>query len=158
MKAFIVGLGLLGIGTYVYYRQQVKLLMAMKYSLNNIVVLEKNKDKIVLQITLNVKNDSEIDFTLSGWQFNVLINGEEISRITDTNKNITINAYGGVSQIAFNVAFNPSKFGLLDLLASVISTGKSTLISINGNISIFSGFLSTKKSPINITKKLKDFI
>jgi len=157
-KIFLLGLGLSGLGVYWYYKRQVDLLYKMKYSIADVKILEKTSDNMKVQIILNVVNNSEIDFTLTGWNFEMLINNELVSLISDNGKKVFVKANGGQTQLSFNASFSPKDYGLIDLLASVIDTGKGTLITLKGNVSVYSGFIVSTKSPVDITWRLEDFL
>ncbi len=157
-KIFFVGLAMTGIGAYLYYRRQVDLLYAMSYSIAGVEMLERNPDLWKAKITMNVKNCSEIPFTLTGWNFDILVNNEQVSKITDNKQKVSVGANGGVTPLSFIVEFNPKNYGLLDILATLIDTGKGTQITIQGNVSVYSGLFITTKSPVDFTYTFEDFI
>ena len=156
-KFFFIGLALTGVGAYLHYKRQVNLLKKMSISVGNIKILEKSPELWKSQITLLVKNNSEISFTLTGWNFDILINNEQVSKISDTNQKLSVKPNGGTTPVTFIVDFNPKVFGLLDIVAQFLETRKNTKITIDGNVSIYSGLLMTTKSPVNFTFQLKDF-
>lgn len=157
-KVFFLGLALTGFGAYLYYKRQVNLLKNMSFSIQDVKILEKSPEKWKAQITLLVRNDSDIPFTLTGWNFDLLINNEQVSKITDNKKDISVGANGGVTPLTFVADFSPKQFGLLDIVAQLIDTGKNTNITLDGNVSVYSGLLMSNKSPVNITWKLQDFM
>jgi hypothetical protein len=156
-KVFFIGLALTGVGAYLYYKRQVNLLKKMSFSVKNVKILEKSPELWKSEITLLVKNDSEISFTLTRWNFDILINNEQVTKISDNNQKILVQANGGVTPLTFIVDFSPKKFGLLDIVAQFLETRENTKITIDGNVSIYSGLLMTNKSPVNFTFQLKDF-
>jgi LEA14-like dessication related protein len=157
-KIFFLGLALTGFGAYFYYNRQVNLLKNMKYSIQDVKILDRSQKLWRAEITLNVKNNSDIPFTLTGWNFDLSINNEQVSKILDTKQKISVGANGGVTPLKFIVEFSPENYGLLDIVASLINTGKKTNITIDGNVSVYSGLLMSNKSPVNITWKLQDFM
>ena len=82
---FFTGLGALGLGAYLFYKRQLDILYDFKYSINDIKILERTADKITLQITISVRNESELDFYIKGYDLNVLINNEVVSNVKNSN-------------------------------------------------------------------------
>lgn len=157
-KVFYIGLALTSVGAFLYYKRQVNLLKKVSFGLGKVKILEKSPESWKSEITLLVKNNSEIDFTLRGWNFDILMNNMQVSKITDTNQKISVKANGGITPISFIVEFSPKQFGLLDIVSQLLETRKDTGITIEGNLSISSGFIIANKMPINYSFKLKDFM
>ena len=96
--------------------------------------------------------------TASTATIDVLVNNEQVSKISDNKQKVSVGANGGVTPLSFIVEFNPKNYGLLDILATLLDTGKGTQITIQGNVSVYSGLLITTKSPVDFTYTLEDFI
>ena len=157
-KIFFVGLALSSVGAYLYYRRQVNLLYNVSYSIGGFKILERNANIFKVEITMLVKNCSELPLTITGYNLDVLVNNEQVTKIVDSGKSQTLQPNGGVSPITFVASFNPKEYGLLDIIASLIDTGKGTNITIQGNVSLYSGLLISNKHSVELNFKLEDFI
>ena len=155
---FFTGLGALGLGAYLFYKRQLDILYDFKYSINDIKILERTADKITLQITISVRNESELDFYIKGYDLNVLINNEVVSNVKNSNMNLFLKGMGQSTTITFNADFSPKNYGLLDIVSELITTLGDTLITIRGTAKISKGIFQNWKQPIDETWKLNEFL
>lgn len=158
-KVFLaIGLGAVAYGVYSYYIKQYELLYNFKYTLKNIKILSSTFRQINLQLTYEVVNDSSISVTITGYDFDILLNGEKVAKI----KNATLNQYlakdGGKSFFTVNVSISTA-----DLLTSNVSLGlledfKNSTITADGSFGVKKGIISWGKIPYKATYKVKDFL
>lgn len=153
---FIGGLTLTAIGAVAYYKRQIAILNDITTKLSSIKMLEQNAESWKAEVILTITNNSEIPFTITGWNIDVLMNNEQVSKIVNNTEKFKISANGGTSPVRMIVSFNPQVLGLFDILASILRKDK-TRISFIGTIRAKSGLFKTKV-PIEETYKLGDFI
>jgi len=153
---FLGGLALTGVGAYAYYKKQIGILEDMTTKLSSIKILDKSSTLWRAEIVMTITNGSEIPFTITGWNIDVSINNEHVTRIVNNTEKFKISANGGTSPVRFIVSFNPQTLGLLDIVASILQKDK-TRISFNGYVKAKSGIIRTKV-PIEESYKLGDYI
>lgn len=153
---FLGGLALTSVGAYAYYKKQIGILQDMTTKLSSVKILERGSTLFKAEIVMTITNGSEIPFTITGWNIDVLMNNEHVARIVNNTEKFKISANGGTSPVKFIVSFNPQTLGLLDIIASILQKDK-TRISFTGYVNAKSGIFKTKV-PIEESYKLGDFI
>ena len=153
---FLSGLALTGVGAYAYYKKQIGILSAMTTKLSSVKMQEQTPESWGAEVTLTITNNSEIPFTITGWNIDVLMNNEQVTKVVNNKEKFKISANGGTSPVKMLVSFNPKNLGLFDVVASLLRKDK-TRISFVGNIQAKSGIFKTKV-PIEQSYKLGDFI
>jgi len=158
---FIFGLGSLVLGSYYYYRKQLKLLADISFKVVGVKIVEYSPFK--LQINTEITNNSEISFTISGYDIDVIVNGKEIGQVKNSSLNQKLEGFGGKSQINFFTTFNPQETGLLSgglssILSNVLDTLGDTTIKLKGRVSVKRGLFVYSNYPIDFTYKLEDFL
>jgi LEA14-like dessication related protein len=153
-----IGLGAVAFGVYSYYIKQYEILSTFKYKLLNVKIMNSTLKKINLQLTFEIINDSSISVTLTDYNFDILVNGEQVAVV----KNSTLNQYltkdGGKSFFTMDVSI-----GTANLLASNVSLGlledfKNSKITAEGTFGMKWGVVRWGKIPYKATYKVKDYL
>ena len=158
---FYFGLGSLVVGSYFYYRRQLEMLENISYRVVGIKVVEVQPLKLL--INTEVTNNSEIAFTIKGYDIKVFINGKEVGKVFNDKLDQKLNGFGGKSNISFYTSFNPDvvgigEGGLGSLLSGVLNTLGDTKISFKGKVSVKRGFFEFANYPVDFTYNLTDFL
>jgi len=153
-----IGLGAVAFGVYSYYIKQYDILQNFKYNLKNIKILSSTFKTINIQLTYEVINDSSISVTITGYDFDIKINGESVAKIKNATLNQFLNKDGGKSFFTINVAINTT-----DLISSNVSLGligdlQNSTITLDGSFGIKKGLIRWNKIPYKYTYKVKDFL
>ena len=81
----LIGVGGFAYGVYSYYTRQIKILQNLSFAVKKVKIIEATLDRTKLQITLQVINRSEINFTIVCYDLAISVNGEPISVVKNTN-------------------------------------------------------------------------
>lgn len=153
---FLLGVGGVVYGAYRYYMVQSDILSQSKIKLVNIEILSKKADNFTLRITISITNNSEYAFTIKKYDLVIFMNEQKVTTIKNSNLDEKLAGNGATSFISFNVAFNPSQFGLWDILGQLLQTFGKTLVSVKGDVQIKKGIL-TIDMPMDATYSLNEF-
>ena len=154
---FALGIGGLVYGTYRYYMLQSDILYYSKVKLADVKILKADHDNVLLNISLDVTNNSEFEFIIKKYDLAIFINNKKISNIQNSNLDERLKGDGATSRINFDVRFNPLQFGILDVFSQILKTLGQTIVSITGSLVVQKGVL-TIDIPMDLTYKLKEFV
>lgn len=150
---FIGGLGVASYGAYRYYKSQISILSKSKVSLDSVDLVNQNKKNLTLRFNLKVTNDSEQEFTIKKYDFELLFNNQLIAEIENSNFNTVINSNGGTTIVSFDFSVEPNQIGLSDILSGLLSNRLKSVLSLKGRIVAKKGFI-TLDSPIDVNYSL----
>jgi hypothetical protein len=154
--------GSLGIGAYVYYRRQLKMLSEISYKVTGVSILEYAPLK--LQINTTLTNESEFSFTIRGYDMDIFVNGKKVADVKNKSLDQKIKGFGGTSNISFVTSFNASELGfgkgggLSTLLSGVLDNIANTDLRLKGEISVKRGLFEFSNYPVDFTYKMEDFL
>jgi len=151
------GLGLVGYGAYTYYKTEVALLEESEISLSGIKVLDKSPSNVTLRITVDIKNNSEIDFTIRKYDLMFIINNSMIGKIRNSNVDTLVKGLGGTSQVTFDFSFNPKEVGIANVLYSLLTRRGTSTFTARGTISVKKGLISVD-APLDVTYSLRELL
>ena len=93
----LFGLGSFGVGAYLYYSRQIKLLEKLTYKVVG-VKIEKFTPLTII-ISTELTNQSEISFTIKGYDIDVVVNGQKVAKVKNAKMNEVLKGFGAKSNI-----------------------------------------------------------
>jgi hypothetical protein len=151
------GLGLVGYGAYIYYKTEVAILEESEISLSGIKVIDKSPSNVTLRISVDVKNNSEIDFTIRKYDLAFIINNSYIGKIINSNVDTLVKGLGGTSTITFDFSFNPKQVGIANVIYSLLTRRGTSQFTTRGIVSVRKGLISVD-APIDVTYSLRELL
>jgi|DEB0MinimDraft_10_1074344.scaffolds.fasta_scaffold43963_3 hypothetical protein len=151
------GLGLVGYGAYTYYKTEVAILEESDISLSGIKVIDKSPSNVTLRISVNITNNSEIDFTIRKYDLAFIINNSFIGKIINSNVDTLVKGFGGTSQITFDFSFNPKEVGIANVIYSLLTRRGTSKFTTRGFVSVKKGLISVD-APIDVTYSLRELL
>jgi LEA14-like dessication related protein len=154
---FLVG-GIVAIG-YALYRYlgiQMRFIKEVQYKVTGVKIISLAKDKVELEVTTQVFNASNVEFTIQEVDINVFLNGVNVAAVQN-NVDIFV-APNGLSFFAFNFTFDPKRLGkdIISIATSSLSI-KDLYIDVIGNMRVKSAFV-TANVPYTYRNNLKNII
>lgn len=158
--ATFAAIGAIAFGFYQFYKRQMRLALSFCYKFSKINIITLSKTKLTLDLTLKIRNQSDIRLNLSDYSFQVWINGKFITVISSvSNTDLLANA---VSFLTLRVDFDPSKVfdanDLVTLTLTALTDKKNFIIKIKGKISAKANFIKIKDLPIDMQMSLEDIM
>ncbi len=151
------GLGLVTYSLYTYYKKQLSILSKSKISLGSIKIVYFKLDRIKINIGIDVKNDSEQEFTISNYNLNLYLNDNYIGKVNNSNVDVVVKGNGRTSRISFDYEFNPNENGIGQALYQTLANKTGSPLRVLGTVSVKIGMIKLN-IPIDYTSKLKDFM
>lgn len=144
-----------------HFYRQVKMLQDFCYTFEGYKILELGINKVTLAILLQVRNKSDLDLTINGYDLSVSINDKFVSKIQSNQvQDLLANSK---SQLNLGISFNPSEVlkGVLNLnvLQGALLDPKKVVVGIKGTISVsHKKVLKLNKVPVNFSLTLDDMM
>lgn len=157
---------LLGAGTLLYFgynyiQNQIKLLTKLGYKFVGYKILKFSFQQIIVDIDLELENQSNIGITLNGYNIDVSMNGQNVAKLQNDKLSQYL-APNGKSQIKLNVSFVPGDvlkqaFNLQNILTS-LTNPDAIVFGFNGTVSAKTTGLMVKNYPISVTLPLSKML
>jgi LEA14-like dessication related protein len=129
------------IGTALYYRRQFSVFYNFKYKVTSLQTISKSKDLLKLRATIEIDNPSQLQFTLSSYNFDVLLNRtNRVGKISNSDVNQTL-MRNGKSYITFDIDILLKDINWVSTGIDLLLGGKNSLLTLNGNLVVKSGIL-----------------
>ena len=154
----LIGVGGFAFGLYSFYNRQIAILQNLEFDVANVQIKDTDWTGTKLLITLNVINRSEIDFTLTGYDLVIMVNGEQVSKVSNKNLNEKVKDLGQLSKINFYATINPEQLFTTDIIENVLGNFGETDIRISGKVGIRKWGINLPEYTLDLPFKLKDFI
>jgi len=151
-----LGVAIIGVATYM--ATQYKLLKNACYVVAGAIVNKLSLSQVKFTLLLNVKNNSDIDFTITNQQYDVYVNEMLVSKV-DNPENTEIFSNGSTT-FKINVDFNPQdllKVGLENIEKLLLDKDK-LVIEIVGKLSLRSGIVILNNYPIEERLTFKELL
>jgi LEA14-like dessication related protein len=152
LRKTILGVGIvasvaaIGYGVYLFYKRQVALALQYCYKLSGIKIFHVRKDSINFEITVKIQNKSNVTVTMNGYDLDIYMNEKKIANVKSERRFII--AQTGVSEVAFEVDFDPSKVFdakyLLNLLAYWLTDQTKIVLRVTGSLNLSMDFIRMK--------------
>jgi LEA14-like dessication related protein len=147
-------------GLYVYYKQQVKLALQYCYKISKINLFHIRKDSFSFEIFIKVQNKSNFTLQINGYDLDVLVNDRKVANVkSDKQYKIYSN---GISEISFQVDFDPSKIFdktyLVNLISYALADQSKIVLSITGYLSIAMDFIKIKKLKFDYKTNIQQIV
>jgi hypothetical protein len=152
---FIIGGVGLALGGYAYWlKKQADKLSSLEYRFQNIRFDNIGLNNVKIQAQIVINNPSNVRFTVSGYDIDILYKGQKIANVKKSGINTTLNA-GGTAALPIEVQLNPVSVtqNLLSVLLSAVTLGTETPTGIRyvGKISGRFGLIGFKNIDIDYT-------
>jgi hypothetical protein len=129
------------IGTTLYYRRQFGVFYDFKYKVTSLQTVSKSKDLLKLRATIEIDNPSQLQFTLSSYNFDVLLNRtNRVGKISNSDVNQTL-IRNGKSYITFDIDILLKDINWVSTGIDLLLGGKNSLLTLSGNLVVKSGIL-----------------
>ena len=151
-----VGVGIVGVSSY--FNRQMNLLRDACYTLAGAMINEISFSKVSFTMILSISNKSDIDFTITGQEYNIYVNSMLVATIN--NPEIVKVLARGRSTVNIAVSFNPQdllKQGMQNI-AALIGDKDSMVIEIKGYLSLNSGIVSIKDYKVDERLTMKELL
>lgn len=147
--------------TYNYVQNQIKLLTKLAYKFIGYKILKLSTKQIIVDVDLELENQSNLGITISGYDVDVSMNGQHVVKL----KNNQLSQYlapNGKSLIKLNVDFVPNEvikqaFNLQNILLS-LTNPDAIVFGFKGNVSAKTTGLMVKNYPLNVTLPLSKML
>jgi hypothetical protein len=146
--AILGGVGLLGYSIYRFYKKQFDLLKDFKYEILSFDIDELTLNNVTGKINFRFHSVSDIEIMVNEFYMTFGFNNENIGYIKDSGMAHLIPA-NGYNDLEFEFQLNPQFIikNAVDIIAYATKQ-KDALITLDGNISVSSGFVKATV-PIN---------
>lgn len=161
MKKVLIVAGILaGIGGLAWYlHYQANLLMKYCFNFVGYKIHKLNRERITLEVQMQIKNQSNFDLTINSYDFNVYMNGAYVTKVS-SKKSQLIKAKG-FSVLSLMIDIEPKKSKELanwDFLSRILLDVNNIKLKINGSLSATAIGVSAKDIPVNVEMRLKEMI
>jgi len=154
----VAGIGLGVIGIMAYFNKQVNRLMDACFTVTGAVINQMSADNFAFTLIMNIKNKSEIDFTVTNQRYNIYINKMLVATIEKPND---IKVMGnGMTTLKIDVKFNPQdllKQGLENIIY-LLGDKKKIVIEIKGYLSLKAGIITVKDYQVDERLSLAELL
>jgi len=134
-------------GLYLYYKQQVKLALQYCYKLSGIRLFRVNKNSFAFELFMKIQNKSNFTVSLNGYDLDIYLNEKKIANVKSDKKHTVLQ--NGVSELSFEVDFNPSKIFDKEYILTLISYGltdqSKIILHVTGHLNVTMDFVKIKK-------------
>ena len=161
VSGFIVGLGVLTYGLIKWYKYQIGQALNYCYKIKSYEIVKFDLNKILMNIKLLIRNRSDFDMDLYGYDIKVFINGINIA-ILKNNIAQKVNN-NSLSLITLTVDAIPKNLfkniqQLTELILYTATDRKKVIIKVEGTVSAGSSFIKVRDLPIDISMSLDDIL
>jgi LEA14-like dessication related protein len=157
-SAIIAGLAGIGYGLYRFYKKQIDLALSYCYKISGAKFNTVTKNRINLDLMVKILNNSAFQADLTGYDFDVFINGKFIAKIAGSKAQSI--ASKGVSELGLNIDFNPDKVfnadDLMKLITWYFTDKANVVIQVRGSFSVRLNFIKVSEYPIDVKMSLAD--
>lgn len=170
MRKGLVAIGVLtligGISYYVWnVYKQAQLLMDYCIKFKNVKFREIDRKKLILDVILDFKNNSELSILVSKYDLIITLNGIRASRIVydaqkvNSDRKPIVIGPKKFSEIVLGVEIIPSnELSNWNVLSNILFDLNNTKVGFKGVVSIKTAGISGKNIPIDQVFKIKDFL
>lgn len=156
--SILLGLGGLAYGVYNYYIKQYEILENWDYRIVGVRLVSAGVSKVVLELQIEVVNDSSISIVVTDYYFDIFLNGVKVGVIKNASLNQRLEKNGGKSYFPMLVEINTFEFLKGDVLLGLIDSVKNSTITQKGYFGLKKGIIKFRNIPFEYTYKLKDFM
>jgi LEA14-like dessication related protein len=164
MKKIWIAIGVLsvlGVGGYFGYQwvqNQRRLLTNFCFKFGGVKVNKLSLNQVSIEITISIKNRSNIDLVIDGYTFDISIEGNKLTTIT-AKESVSLQSMTW-STFPIKIDLNPKDIGknILNpaVLAKMLGDLDNTTIGISGYISAAALGIDLKHLPINVSLLVAD--
>lgn len=161
MKKALIFVGIAAaIGTLAWYlHRQANLLLQYCFNFVEYKIHTLNRERITIEVGLQIKNKSDLDITIHSYDFKVFVNGAYATKVS--SKKPSLLGKNGFTILSLLIDIEPKKTKDLanwDFLSRVLLDVKNIKIKIDGSLSASALGISAKNVPLTLEMKLKDML
>jgi LEA14-like dessication related protein len=155
-----IAVGSLIAGIYLYYKQQVKKALQFCYKISKINIFHVRKDSFSFELFVKIQNKSNFSLILNSYDLDIYLNEKKVANVkSDKQYKIYSNL---ISELSFEVDFDPSKIFNKDYILSLISyalTDQSKIvIQITGYLNVTMDFIMMKKMKFDYKTTMQQIV
>lgn len=159
MKKLLILLGLAVAGGAAYSYRQAKLLMDYSVGYVNYKIISKTIKRITIQLKLKIENKSDIKIIVTGFDFNIYLNGIYTTRVKSSEEQvISANDFSIITLLVDVEPLKNKKLASWNFLQKALSDILGIKIKTEGTLSIKAFGVSVKDQPLTIEMPLRDMI
>ncbi|MDD4970766.1 MAG: hypothetical protein PHT07_15170 [Paludibacter sp.] len=155
-----VAVGSIATGIYLYYKQQVKLALQYCYKVSNIQLRHFKKDSFLFELFVKLQNKSNFTLIINGYNLDVYLNEKKVANVK-SNKAYKILS-NGISEISFEVNFDPSKVFdknyILSLISYALVDQSKIVLHVIGNLIVSLDFIKNKKVKLDFKTTMQEIV
>jgi LEA14-like dessication related protein len=152
----IGGLSVLGVGLYVYFKKQAKLLSDFTWKIVGFKIKKVSLTELNIDVTFRFMSQSDIEAKVNRLYLDMYLENKNVGYISE-GKAFIIPANGS-SDIPINISVNPQVIfkNIIDLTLGVAKK-QDVMFKFDGFANVKSGFLSTT-IPIKYETSIKEYL
>lgn len=162
MKKWLIpaGLTLVVGGLAWHFYNQAKRIMDYCFTFDGYKILSLGAKNIKLQLNLAVKNNSDVDLNINGYDLNISLNNKSVGKVSSDKKQLL--QANSKSVLELVVSFNPVdtiKNAInFDFLKGVVLDPSKVLVNVKGTVNIGQGVIKVNNIPVDFNLTLKDML
>jgi LEA14-like dessication related protein len=152
------GLVITAIALVGYFAKQASMLRKSCYTLAGAIINNISFNNVKLTLLVNIKNKSDIPFTVYNQRYSVYVNGLLVSKIERDGDSVIDAQSKSVFQV--NVEFNPQdllRAGIINI-EPLLYDKEKLMIDLRGNISLKSGLVRIRNYKVEEKMSLKELL
>ena len=154
-------LGLVGLA--IHLNRQWVLITNYCYKITGVRFLTLKTNDVDIDITLKVRNQSDIDIVIKRYEFKIYIDTYYVCDVV--NETGFLFAANNVSVIPVKIKFNPQALSnrlkaaeIINLVAKVLTDKDNITIKIEGHLAAKHSFISLPNLPLNVSMTIKEIM
>jgi LEA14-like dessication related protein len=155
-----IAIGSMITGLYLYYKQQVKLALQYCYKVSNIKLRHFQKNSFLFELFVKVQNKSNFTVTINGYNLDVYLNEKKVANVISSTKYTILE--NGISELSFEVDFDPSKIFDKDYITSLISYAildqSKIVLYITGYLNVTMDFIKIRKMKFDYKTNIQEIV
>lgn len=160
MKKVIIIAGILGVGALAWYLyHQANLLMQYCFNFTGYKIVTLNRERITLEVKLEIKNNSNFEVNINSYNFQVFMNGAYVTNVS--SKKVQPIAKKSFSTLTLLIDVEPKKNKDLanwDYLSLLLLDVNNIKLKIAGTVSASALGISAENVKVNLEMKLKEML
>jgi hypothetical protein len=154
----LIGVGGLGLGTFLYYRKQVAILKEIEWKIKNVKINHLSTSDAQLLTTMEVVNNADISFTITGYDVDIFVNDKKVANVVNRDISVKLPRMGVPTQFNFLINVKPSELGLGNLISQVFNSVSTTTFKVVGRVSVKKGIFTFNNQEIDLTWNMEDIL
>ncbi len=158
----IVVLIILVVLIYLYVQYTKALKYCWKINAGLTKIFSMGIKLVKMDLALDFKNTSDLDLSVYGYTFNVLLNGIKVATVKNTTKQLikanSFSVFNLIVEFSPEQAFKDNKAKIIELTSAFIVNKKNILFTISGEVTAGILGMKVEKVPVSITLSLAELL